>query len=50
MPLIQDWIPPTRANYDTLLLGWQLSYPVVSPPVLSSSAAPLFFISSLCYF
>lgn len=40
MPLIQDWMPPTRPNYDTLLLGWQLAYPVVRPSPLTLSSSP----------
>lgn len=29
MAIIQDWFPPTRENYETIVFYWQL-WPVVS--------------------
>ncbi len=30
MAIIQDWMPPTRENYELILFLWQF-FPVVSP-------------------
>ena len=32
MAIVQDWLPPTRENYETLVFIWQFLYPIVSPP------------------
>lgn len=31
MAIVQDWLPPTRENYETLVFIWQFLYPIVSP-------------------
>ncbi|KAJ6789557.1 hypothetical protein PWT90_09815 [Aphanocladium album] len=29
MAIVQDWLPPTRENYDTLVFVWQFLYPFI---------------------
>lgn len=29
MAIVQDWLPPTRENYETLIFIWQFLYPFV---------------------
>lgn len=30
MALIQDWLPPTRDNYNLILTFWQFAFPIVN--------------------
>lgn len=32
MALIQDWLPPTRENYELILTMFKFGYPIVSAP------------------
>lgn len=34
MAIVQDWLPPTRENYETLVFIWQFLYPIVRLPLL----------------
>ncbi|KAJ3472062.1 hypothetical protein NLG97_g11321 [Lecanicillium saksenae] len=29
MAIVQDWLPPTRENYETLVFIWQFLYPFI---------------------
>lgn len=43
MALIQDWLPPSRENYDLVLFLWQW-YPLVRCPLVPSNAAGEMYI------
>ncbi|ROT35228.1 3-oxo-5-alpha-steroid 4-dehydrogenase [Sodiomyces alkalinus F11] len=37
MALIQDWVPPTRGNWELILYYWQIGYPALSLAQLATS-------------
>ncbi|OAR02489.1 hypothetical protein LLEC1_05566 [Akanthomyces lecanii] len=52
MAIVQDWLPPTRENYETLLFIWQFVYPIASPITFSCLTEKLPLsnrLSSVCF-